>query len=244
MYGRRWRWIAVPCLLAMLAGCSREYGITQFDNEPSVGFDAKQYHRAAIVTHQGEDEEGNRQPGYYDANRLFLEAFQVELMKRGFEVVEREKFTKLVNEQMLVRGEMANLSDREKAMRLGKMMNVDVVFYADALINRSRYTYDPPPFVSRARALAEQTKANESGVVEGVGFYTIYAYHDVGATVRAIDARTGEIVWVGYRMLAVCEEVTKKSPTALTSFSAIKDLCGSVLDDFYSPKSPTKSRKG
>ena len=178
-------------------GC-QEYHIAQFDNVAMQGFQPKTYHRAAIVTNAGE------------RNRLFLEAFQVELMKRGFEVIEREKFAKLIDEQLLVRGEMTDISDREKAMRLGKIMNVDVVFYADALINRSRYAYESRFLLSTAeQALLQQQKTDKTGVVEGVGKFTIHAYHDVGVSVRAIDAHTGEIAWVGYRMLASCEEVTK-----------------------------------
>ena len=35
-------------------------------------------------------------------------------------------------------------------------------------------------------------------------------------------------------MLAVCDEVTPKSPTALTNFATIKKLSSMVLDDFFS----------
>ena len=236
--------VLVAALLFSAAGC-REYVITQFDNVPTPTFDPKNYRRAAVITHQYRDANDDRTPApLADRNRLLLEAFQVELMKRGFDVVEREKFEKLVSEQMLIQGELTNLSDREKAIRVGKILNVDVVFYADALINNSRYVYDKRPLESEAKARELQRKANESGIVEGVGSYTIHAYHDVGVTVRAIDARTGEIVWVGYRILAVCEKVTEDSPTALTSFATIKDLCGIVLDDFFFPRSALKVQKG
>lgn len=228
--------LGVLALMAIPLGCSREYQIDQFDNFAVQTFDPRSYQTAAIVTHRRTDEAGDRLPEQYDRNKLFLEAFQVELMKRGFEVVEREKFAKLLNEQLLVRGEMTDLSDREKAMRLGKMMNVDVVFYADALVNRSRFTYEKRLFLSsEAQAYRQQQETEKSGIVEGIGRFTIHAYHDVGVTVRAIDARTGGIVWVGYRMLASCEQVTEESATALTSFSTIKQLCGDVLDDLFTP---------
>ncbi len=228
---------------APLLGC-RAYHITQFDNVAVESFRPVDYHRAAILTHKGGIAAGLAVAAQTDRNKLFLEAFQVQLMKRGFDVVEREKFAKLVDEQLLVRGEMTDLSDREKAMRLGKMMNVDVVFYADALVNQSRYAYDPRFLLSTgSQAFLQEQKTRESGVVEGVGKFTIHAYHDVGVSVRVIDARTGEIVWVGYRMLAACEEVTKHSPTALTNFATIKQLCAAILDDFYAPLTRLQGRK-
>lgn len=240
--GRIRVWLVSGVVLA--SGCST-YQITQFDNVAVPGFHPKTYKRAAIVTHRRADASGDRGPDSFDPNRLFLEAFQVELMKRGFEVVEREKFAKLVDEQLLVRGEIADLSDREKAMRLGKIMDVDVVFYADALINNSRYEYAAKFLLStKDQARDQQRKTNETGVVEGIGKYTIYAYHDVGVTVRAIDAHTGEIIWVGYRMLASCEEVTEDTATALTSFATIKRLCGEVLKDFFSPLKYLSSSRG
>jgi len=232
------------CVLAGTLGC-RTYEITQNDFYAAPSFNPQPYRRAAIITHQTpvlQSKSDDRELVVKsDRNNLFLEAFHVELMKRGFEVVEREKFASLVQEQLLVRGEMANLSDREKAIRVGKMLKVDVVFYVDALANSTRYVYDPPMF-GKAKAAEAERKANTSGVVEGVGSYVIHAYHDVGVTARAIDARTGEIVWVGYRMLSVCEEVTEKSPTALTSFSAVKKLGGMLLDDFLA-KNPRKAPK-
>jgi hypothetical protein len=234
--------LILPCALSMLimtmsTGC-RTYEITQFDNEAIVTFRPAAYKRAAIITHHQEGS-GHKQ------NKLFLEAFQVELMKRGIEVVEREKFEKLVNEQLLIQGELADLSDREKALRVGKLLNVDVVFYGDALENQSYYTYEPVFLLSsEAQARILQEQANQSGVVEDVGRFKIHAYHNVGVTVRAIDASSGEIVWVGYRMLAVCEEVTEKSPTALTNFSTIKKLCGKVLNDFNSPRNVNDNERG
>ena len=213
--------VCLGTVLASAGGC-KTYEITQSDFFSSPSFVPTSYRRAAIITREK------------DTNKLFLEGFQVELMRRGLEVLEREKFAKLIDEQLLIRGEMADLSDREKALRVGKMLNVDVVFYADALINSSRYVYEAPAFRSKEDAYRLQQQASESGVVEGVGSYKIHAYHDVGVTVRAIDAKTGEIVWVGYRMVAACEEVTEKSPTALTSFATVKKLCSMVLDDFFS----------
>ncbi len=210
------------CALTGASGC-RTYEVTQNDSFAAESLDTKPYRRAAIIMHSKSER-----------NKLFLEAFNVEMMKRGLEVVEREKFGKLIQEQLLVLGQMTNLSDRAKAIRVGKLLNVDVVFYADALVNNTRYTYDPPPIGSSDRALRLQARANETGVVEDVGSYTIHAYHDVGVTTRAIDARTGEIVWVGYRMLSVCEEVTERSPTALTNFATIKKLSGMLLKDFFS----------
>lgn len=232
-------------LLSGATGC-RTYQISQHDCVATQSFKPQTYQRAAIITHAGGGATANNNGGSSksDKNQLFLEAFQVELMRRGTEVVEREKFEKLVNEQLLIQGELANLSDREKALRVGKILNVDVVFYCDALISESRYVYQPIFLLSSEKdAIRLQNQANEQGVVEGVGRFSIYAYHDVGVTVRAIEAKSGEIVWVGYRMLAVCEEVTEKSPTALTSFYAIKRLCSMIIDDFNSP-GPKTERKG
>ncbi len=222
----------VLLVVLMAAGGCRTYQVTQSDFYSAQSLGPKPYHSAAVIMHDKSDK-----------NRLFLEAFNVELMKRGLEVVEREKFEKLVQEQLLVRGEMTNLSDREKAIRVGKLLKVDIVFYADALVNNTRYTYDPPPIGSDKRAMMLQDKANQTGVVEGVGDYTIHAYHDIGVTTRAIDSATGEIVWVGYRMLSVCEQVTTKSATSLTNFATIKKLSGMVLEDFFSgsKKATTKA---
>jgi hypothetical protein len=210
--------------LVLCAGC-KTYEITQFDHYAAAELRPAEYRSVAIITHH--------EPGSIERNKLFLEGAQVVLMKRGLDVIEREQFDKLVSEQLLIKGDMADLSDRDKAIRVGKMQNVDVVFYADALMNNTRYEYQPPPFASQAEATRLQKRANENGVVEGVGRFDIHAYHNVGVTMRAIDARSGEIVWVGYRMLAVCEKVTKHSPTALTNFDTVQRLCNMVFDDFF-----------
>lgn len=225
------RGIALAVVLTLSSGC-RTYHITQADYVASGQVLPNSIRRAAIITDAD------------DHDKLIREAFQVGLMQRGLEVVEREQFSKLVNEQMLIRGELTNLSDREKAIRVGKILNVDVVFYADSIVHQTRFVYEPHLFGSSEQARLFQERANKTGVVEGVGSFSIHAYHDVGITVRAIDAKSGEILWVGYRMLAICDEVTKKSPTALTNFAAVQQLCDMVLDDFFGRKRVTDNEKG
>lgn len=228
---RRRTWLALALLLAGWAGCSPYYNIYQFDAYRNKPPKPGEYKRVAVLFSTASDK-----------NKLFLEAMSVELMKRGFDVVEREKMDKLIGEQQLAKGDFANLSDREKAVRLGKLLNADLVFYGDALINRTYYQYETT-FIGRSvrgkeaslkRSVELQDKANTSGVVEGISdpSFAIKGFYDVGVTAHAVDTATGEIVWVGYRLLASCVNVSGKDPTALNSFAVVCKVCSALIDDF------------
>jgi len=178
---------------------------------------------------------------------LFHEALNVGLMNRGIEVVERQKVYALVQEQMMATSNFVDLSDRQKAFKLGKMLNADVIFYGDDLLNSQRYEYAPAmpltlilPFpvygtILMAGIAGQKTmQANKTGVIKDYGgvWFDLYAHCSSGATLRAVDTKTGEIVWVGYGIKASCQKVTSANLKSTSTFGVTVGLVGSLLDDF------------
>lgn len=226
----------LTCLGAALAalwlcGC-RTYQSSEFDRYRSDALTPGNYKRAATM--------GFRDP-------LFHEALNVSLMNRGIEVVERQKLYALVQEQQMADSKFVELADREKAFKLGKMVNADVIFYGDDLFSTQRYEYAPAmpltlflpipiygTLIMAGVAGQKTMEANKTGVVQNYGgvWFDLYAYCSSGATLRAVDTRTGEIVWVGYGIKASCQKVTAKNLRATSTFGVVVDLVGSLLDDF------------
>jgi len=214
----------VVSALALVAACSPYYTISQKKNVTPRKIDISKYRKAAVVMETKSKK-----------NKLFLEALNVTLMRRGLEVVEREKLYKLLEEQLLAKGNLANLSDRERAMRIGKLLDVDVILYADAIMNQKYYVYEPDGLfpADPQVALRWQADANSAGILRGIGKgVKIRAYYDVGVTMRAIDTATGEIAWVGYRVVASHQEVTKDNMEAWNNFSTVRRVCELIADDF------------
>jgi len=209
--------------LVFMGACeSQYYTISQKKNVAPRRVDISKYRKAAVIVRQTK------------RNKLFLEALNMTLMRKGLEVVEREKLFKLLDEQLLAKGDFANLSDRERAMRIGKLLDVDVIFYADAIMNNIFYVYEPPGAFGPdpQEVIKWQRDANKSGVLRGIGRTSIRAYCDVGLTLRAIDTATGEIIWVGYRVMASHQPITKRNREAQNSFSTVKNVCKQIINDF------------
>ena len=220
--------LAVMCLCA--AGC-RTYQFSESDRYRAADLAPRSYRRVATM-------------GL--GNPLFHEALNVTLMQRGIDVVEREKIAPLVREQVMADQRFLELSDREKAFRLGKLLNADLILYGEALGSAQRYEYVPAWYTwifplpiygavfADGVAQRRTTEINKTGVVKDFGgfWFSLYSHRSAGATLRAVDTKTGEIVWVGYGIRASCDKVTSSNLDATTSFGSVIGLMGFLLDDF------------
>ncbi len=212
-------------LLAFLAGC-HTFEVHQFDHaqtRESVRFD-----RAAVImaTYKTLEGEQTRQP-----NKLFTEQLIVSLQQRGIDVAERQKVEAVLVDSALIESGQADVTEAERAKRLGRLLKVDLIVYGDAIVNQTHYVFLKRAFFNNdAQRLMLQTQANETGVVKREG-YPVVAYHTVGLSVRAVDTATGEIVWVGYHALASARMVEDDHPETLTNFATIQSVADAMMDD-------------
>ena len=126
---------------------------------------------------------------------------------------------------------MADLTETERAKRLGRLLKADVIVYADAIINVSYYNYYKRFFFNNnLERFRLEKEANETGVVRRKG-YPVLANHSIGLSMRVVDSATGEIVWVGYRFMGAAKIVDDDKPDTLTNFEVIRNVCDEIIDD-------------
>ncbi|MCP4249676.1 MAG: hypothetical protein GY778_21760 [bacterium] len=217
-------------LLALSGGC-HTFEVHQFDNaqmDRGVKLDRAAVMMATYRTLEGDQ---TRQP-----NKLFTEQLIVSLQQRGIDVAERQKVEALLVDSEMVESGEADLTEMERAKRLGRLLKVDVLVYGDAIINETNYTYFSKLFFNNnAERWQLQKEANESGVVKQKG-YPVLAQHSIGLSIRAVDTATGEIVSVGYHSLASARWAKEDDPQTLTNFSVIRDVCDAMMDDLVAQR--------
>ena len=221
----RWLFSAEVLLLPLVFGC-HTYEVRQFD---SVKTDEPvRCERVAVIMN----------PSGWDrtkqANKLFTEQLIVSLQKQGIDVAERQKVEALLVDAALVESGMADLTETERAKRLGRLLKADFLIYGDAMVNDSYYTYYRRLFFNNnMERFKLEREANESGVVRRKG-YPVLANHSIGLSMRAVDSATGEIVWVGYRFIASAKMIDDDRPETLTNFETIRNVCDEIIDDLLS----------
>lgn len=147
----------VPCLVALLS-CSCYYYVEQSDYFTRPGFDPTKVKRVAVLDIGSATRLALLEPGdAFQSARgaapsagaggagLMWEALNYSFMKRGIYCVERKKIYALVREQQMIDQSFADLGDIEKARRLGKLLNVDLILYGDNLMREHRFIYDGTP---------------------------------------------------------------------------------------------------
>jgi outer membrane protein OmpA-like peptidoglycan-associated protein len=175
---------ATACVVfGELTGCASSYYYFDSENYIREGFDSKKYRTAAIlyfgyaeastvVEHDQTDVKDvtTRSAALKEQDVImFSNALISELSNAGITIVERSRVNDLVREQGLIVNEFVDLSDVEKVRRVGKLLK------ADLLIKGSVFTLLGGYRISRHEKV----------------------YHVIllGLAVRAIDSRTGQIVW-------------------------------------------------
>jgi hypothetical protein len=108
---------------------------------------------------------------------LFSNALMTALDRRGVQLVERARVRDVVREQGLAANQMLDLDDTELIQRIGRMLKVDL------LVRGSVFSYQGG--ISRTAA---------RGLFGGEG--DLYYSGATGLTVRGIDTRTGQVVWM------------------------------------------------
>ncbi len=216
--------MAVPLIM----GC-HTFEVRQFESvkrEEPAGFT-----RAAVIMNaQAGDRTAER-------NKLFSEQLIVSLQKRGIDVAERQKVESLLVDAEMIKEGLADLSETERAKRLGRLLKVDVIVYADSFVNSSFYQYfDRLFFNSNTEQYQLQREANENGIVRRKG-YPVLASHAIGLSMRAVDSATGEILWVGYRFKASAKWVEDEKPETLTNFDVVRGVCDEITDDLLTTRS-------
>jgi hypothetical protein len=183
----------------VLAGCG-PLPLDYMDFEAYVrpDVDTKQYKRAAILyvgfaegstLTQGEDVGARGKPAdKSDEDRmivtgselqgadmlLFSNALITALDRRGVQLVERARIRDVVREQGLAANRLLDLDDTELVQRLGRLLKVDLI------VRGSVFTYQGGVQTQRS----------------GFGRAKIYYSGAAGLSVRGIDTRTGQVVWM------------------------------------------------
>ena len=127
-------WMLIP-LLAISGGC-HTFEVHQFDHAQTKR--GVKLDRAAVIMATYRTLEGDqiRQP-----NKLFTEQLIVSLQQRGIDVAERQKVEAILIDSDMVESGQADLTESERAKRLGMLLKVDLLIYGDALVNETHYAY-------------------------------------------------------------------------------------------------------
>lgn len=229
---------ALILLVPLLAGC-HTFEVRQFESVKQDN--SVDLRRAAVIMNPNAGDRGkDHDTSLSDQltmrfqkhrNKLFSEQLIVSLQKRGIDVAERQKVEDLLVDAELIKRGMADLSETERAKRLGRLLKVDLIVYADAFVNTSYYHYFSRFFFNNNTERYQlQREANENGIVRRKG-YPVLASHAIGLSVRAVDTATGEIVWVGYRFMTAANWVEDDRPETLTNFDVVRGVCDQIIND-------------
>jgi hypothetical protein len=143
---------------------------------------------------------------------LYSNALAAGFSKRGASLVERNQINALVLEQRLASRELMDLSDKEKAQRLGKLLKADLLVQGSVFVEKGGY------------------RTSEGG--------TLPFFSDTtGLTVSAIDTATGQVVWLNTTMAKryISSLDMRDSPTAqqISHATMIDEMVDRVLKSFY-----------
>jgi hypothetical protein len=203
--------------------------------------DTTKYKRAAILyvgfgegttLVQGEDVGARgQQSNTSDANRmvvtgselqgadvvLFSNALMSAFDRHGVQLVERARVRDVVREQGLAANRLLDLSDTELVQRVGKMLKVDLIVRGTVV-------------------------SYQGGVQAGVSGFLIpradvYYSGATGLSVRGIDTRTGQVVW-----METAFADTRIPPTSIrqgervSTAQVVNTMVEQMVDRFYQGK--------
>jgi hypothetical protein len=142
---------------------------------------------------------------------LYSNALAAAFSAKGASLVERNQINALVLEQRLAANELMDLSDKEKAQRLGKLLKADLLVQGSVFIEKGGYrTPDNgnKPFFSDT----------------------------TGMTVSAIDATTGEVVWLNTTIAnryVSSDDIDADPQRQLSHATMIRAMVDRVIATFY-----------
>lgn len=190
-----------------------------------------------------------------DPNAVAFEnLFTASLMRRKVTVVERREIEALFGEQRLAGDDDPLLSAQERGERQIALLPCDYVVFASGLGNRTDYDVALTPLgIAKCCALvtipamlreAEALqRAIERGTIDVMApeYHSIEAAHFQGATVRALDVRTGELVWIGALLetsrdrAGIGRDQDANAP-AFSELVQLQHLCDALADDLLRAK--------
>lgn len=143
---------------------------------------------------------------------LYSNALAAAFSKRGVALVERNQINALVREQQLASNELMDLSDKEKAQRLGKLLKADLLVQGSVFVEKGGY------------------RTSKGG---SLPFFS----DTTGVTVSAIDAATGQVVWLNTTMAKryVSSTDIRDDPATkqISTATMIEEMVDRVLKTFY-----------
>jgi len=160
-------------LICLLAGCSHDR-MTLFSSATHMQSPSR-YKQIAVVDFAGE------------GGAPIADTMTIKLLNAGFHIVERDRLKHLIYEQEMTEAGYQSLSDEEKARRLGQILNADAIITGRVSKLRApiyyikKLTPIPTPFRFKPRFRPQVTYENAQLEITG----------------RAVDVRTGEVIWIG-----------------------------------------------
>lgn len=219
----------------LACGC-QTYEVWQADCWKAPDFHPQEIKRAAFVIPAG--------PAL-DRNKTFAEAMIVAIHRRGPRLVEQQLVDAVTRETRLILQKQADLvSTRDLASRIGRELNVDTIFYADATVRSTVFRFTPKLLGAWDDETARrQEAANKRGnlLPDDVRRCNVLVQHSVGLTLRAVDIATGKIKWVGYRYLAMADPYADDRPDVVTSFGGVEKLAQKLTDDVFGANGPASA---
>jgi hypothetical protein len=88
--------------------------------------------------------------------------------------------------------------------------------------------------IYKKKQVSADKQADETGTLPrlGKGNFDIWANSGTSATLRAIDVSTGQIVWVGHRLIVANRKVELGNQDKLGRFGVLVELADHLVDDF------------
>lgn len=138
-------------------------------------------------------------------------AFAAALLERGITVVERERIARILGEQRLNGEDDPLLTDETRAQTHGvELLGCDYVLVGNPIIDLVSYDYSVragslplclllAPIALLVSESADLAAAREEGslAVANPTFHDVRARHSIGWSVRILDVKSGQIVWIG-----------------------------------------------
>ena len=188
------KWLIV--LMCLIVMSHSAYPLVDFYLNPKA--DLTKYKRIAILGF-------NDAPGSLGSGNAVADLIASELMKKGYEVVERSRIEMILREQKL---RISGIIDTSTAIQIGKILEVNAIV-TGALSQYNVYTTSQPRYEKvelprytgddpgeRGRQFARDITGRKEYKKEYRGTETVYN-SVVGVTVKMIDIETASTVWQG-----------------------------------------------
>lgn len=255
-YNRRITLATLAFASLMMVGCSSMKEIVQKESYRQDMLSPKK--KVAVIDYVGgqsltfSDQFGSHhfkltenfgQVGDYEVKQLFFNALNMALAKRDFQILERDKLYDLLREQQLAKADFSNLSDRDKAMKIGRLLGVDYLVDGEVFNFNVHYSYTLGFWDVIGNALTfnfgsgEPTEvlerqANQLGYLNDLDVYSVQLSSFTGLSLRVIEVKTGQISYVGTAIDAFyVPKITASNLKDFNKFGILVKSCGILVDE-------------